>query len=187
MFPFDIMGEILDTYRVTLICGVIFRAGTDLDALQERLVAEFGPVSARSQVVPFDLTGYYEKEMGTNLSKIFFVFENLIEQEAIVDIKLKTNDIEMEIAQKEGCPENRPVNLDPGYVTLGKLVLATTKDNYHRVYLGRGIYAEVTLQFRYKTFKPFEWSYPDYKKDEYIQFFNGIRNGLRDRMRKKSG
>lgn len=178
------MGEILKPYQVVLFCGVLFKPGVDVDAVRKRLEAEFGPVESRSDVIPFDSTNYYESEMGTGLSKVFFSFQNLIEQDAIADIKLKTNEIENEIVGSESDSEGRPVNLDPGYMTYAKVALATTKDNFHRIYLGKGIYVEVTLHYREKTFRPFEWTYPDYKQDEYIRYFNQLRSSFRERTKK---
>lgn len=180
------MGEVIAPYQVLLFCGAIMKPGVDVAAVQERLEAEFGPVVSRSDIFPFDLTTYYEPEMGAGLLKAFFSFEKLIEQDAIVDIKLRTNEIEEEILKEDGGDNGRPVNLDPGYVTYAKVTLATTKDNFHRVYLGKGIYVEVTLHYREKTFRPFDWTYPDFKKDEYIQYFNQLRRDLRERAKKNS-
>jgi hypothetical protein len=77
--------------------------------------------------------------------------------------------------------------LDPGYVTLAKMVLATTKDFAHRLYLGDGIYAESTLRFRKKQFEPWEWTYPDYRTDEYREFFGRVRECYKDKLATASG
>ncbi len=79
----------------------------------------------------------------------------------------------------------RQINIDPGYVSLGKLVLATTKDQQHRIYLKKGIYAEITLRFVDKRFVPWDWTYRDYKSKQYMEVFNKIRSMLKDRARRK--
>jgi hypothetical protein len=137
--------------------------------LQER----FGPVDLKSHIIPFDFTDYYREEMGEGLKRIFISFRQLILPEEIVEIKLHTNRIEEKFLYPG--TRNRMINLDPGYIAAGKLVLATTKDHAHRVYLGKGIFAEATLRFFKGSFRPWEWTYPDYRTDEYIRIFNRIR------------
>ena len=92
----------------------------------------------------------------------------------LADIKRQTNAWEAEYAALGLHPEPRPLNLDPGYITLAKLVLASTKDHAHRIYLGDGIYAEVTLAYRDRRWQPLEWTYPDYRRDDYQQFFTDV-------------
>jgi hypothetical protein len=99
--------------------------------------------------------------------------------DAFADIKIKTNEIEEKL--KGG--ENRTVNVDPGYIALSKLALATTKDYVHRIYVGKGMYAEVTLYFKDGTFQSFPWTYPDYKTPEIISIFNHIRGIYRQQIK----
>jgi hypothetical protein len=134
----------------------------------------------------FDFTAYYESEMGANLLRKFIAFERPVSPADLAEIKLWTNGVEAsfsEAAASRRPPVRRPINLDPGYVTLSKLVLATTKDHAHRIYLDRGIYAEVTLRFLKGAFEPMPWTYPDYRTEAYRRFFEGVRAELLARQK----
>lgn len=164
---------------VKLIVGLL---GTDADLLRrarQSLVRDFGDVDLESDLWPFDQTDYYEAEMGPDLQRWFLSFERLIQPEHLAEIKLRTNDIEQQIADDCSLPTcRRPVNLDPGYLTLAKLVLATTKDRSHRIYQHSGIYAEVTLHYTQGTWQCWPWTYPDYRRPEYHSFFQRVRRAL---------
>lgn len=136
---------------------------------------KFGHISSRSELFDFTHTDYYTEEMGPNLKKIFYVFERPIPLQKLVDVKIYTNRLEAKFSKREKGIMRRQVNLDPGYLSLNKVVLASTKDYSHRLYLGKGIYGEVTLFFKNKTFTPFPWTYPDYQTPGYIKFFNSVR------------
>lgn len=118
--------------------------------------------------------------MGTDLQRVFFFFEQPIEQDKLSDIKIVTNEIENIYMNNaaHGGPK-RSVNIDPGYLTLAKVVLASTKDYSHRIYIGKGIYGELTLYFINNTFNPIPTTYPDYRSKEYIDMFNGMRGKVR--------
>lgn len=143
--------------------------------LEEKL----GSIAISSPVLDFDYTDYYEAEMGAGLKRQFLGFSNLVSPDKLVDIKLFTNDLEQTLAE-EG---KRRVNLDPGYLTAAKVVLVTTKDFAHRLYLGRGIYGEVTLLFRHRKFEPLPWAYPDYRSEAYQHFFQELRAGYMAQLR----
>jgi hypothetical protein len=100
-------------------------------------------------------------------------------------MKRQTNDWELEYARQGGHAEPRPLNLDPGYLTLAKLVLASTKDHAHRLYLARGIYAEVTLSYKDRQWQPHPWTFPDYRRVDYQAFFDRCRNLLHAREREE--
>ena len=162
---------------VKLIVGLL--AGDDdlLRRATQLLVREYGPTDLESEVWPFDQTDYYEPEMGPDLKRRFLSFARLIRPDTLPEIKRHTNEIEQRIADDCLLPgASRPVNLDPGYVDLGKLVLATTKDRAHRIYLGAGIYGEVTLQYRAGAWQPWPWTYPDYHSPHYHAFFKHVRD-----------
>ncbi len=165
------MGEVKEPEPVKLIMGMISSEISLFDLVQERLSQEFGPIDFESELMPFNHTDYYEPEMGKNLKRKFVSFLNLIEPDDIVDIKISTNRLEKEFLSSDG----RRINLDPGYIELSKLVLASTKNHQHRVYLGKGIYGEVTLQYTKGSFQPWPWTYPDYKTKDHIEIFNQIR------------
>jgi hypothetical protein len=122
--------------------------------------------------------------MGSPLRKRFYAFEQLIDPARIAEIKRLTNSWERQYAQQFPTAEPRPLNLDPGYLELAKLVLASTKDHAHRIYLGGGIYAEVTLQYRLKAgWQPLPWTFPDYRRADYHEFFERCREHLRHRLK----
>jgi hypothetical protein len=145
---------------------------------------EFGRTTAVSDAFDFTETNYYAAEMGGDLKKQFWAFAAPIDPGRLAAIKLATNLWEAEYAGLGLHAEPRPLNLDPGYLTLAKLVLASTKDHAHRIYLADGIYAEVTLSFRSGAWQPFEWTYPDYRRPDFHEFFSLCRELLRIESRK---
>lgn len=165
------MGKVKETLPVKLIASMFTANEGLLEEAKVRLTQEFGPIDYESELLPFDHTTYYAAEFGENLKRRFVAFAELVRPDKLAEIKLRTNALEMEWAV-EG---KRRINIDPGYVSHAKLVLATTKDHAHRIYLGQGIYAEVTLHFRSGTFQPWPWTYPDYASPPLIAIFNQIR------------
>ena len=143
---------------------------------------KIGSIALQSKEFDFDMTDYYTAEMGGDLKKIFYCFQNPAVLETLPDIKLATNDIELRLAESDGENPQRRINIDPGYVTLSKLVLVTTKDYSHRIFIGKGIYAETTLMFINKSFAPVETTYPDYKTPLAIDFFNNVREFVKGSM-----
>lgn len=168
------MAEAKRPSPVKLIIGVISSSEGVLIKAKQRLKKKFGPLDFESPLMPFDCTKYYEQEMGPNLLRQFLSFQRLIQPEKLAEIKLYTNRLERALTSRQKGP-TRAINLDPGYIEASKLVLATCKNYSHRIYLNRGIFAEVTLHFHDGTFKPYSWTYPDYKTAGYIQSFNTIR------------
>lgn len=156
---------------VKLICSLFSPREDLLESAAARLVERFGPLDWRSGVLLFDRTRYYEREMGWPLYRRFVSFENLICPEFIVEVKLQTNDLERMLLQ-EG---KRSVNIDPGYICMERLVLATGKNYTHRLYLSNGIYADLTLVFNRGSFRALPWTYRDYGDGDLIQEFNQIR------------
>lgn len=165
------MGEIKKGRPVKLITGFIFKNPEFLDRAKLYLTKRFGKTDFESPLLAFNHTRYYGKEFGESLSRQFISFQKLISPDEIFKIKIFTNKTEEKLIGNS----MRRINIDPGYLDLCKLVLLTTKDYTQRVYLNKGIYAEVTLFYRGKTFRPWEWTYPDYKTREYIEIFNRIR------------
>lgn len=172
------MGDIHEPVPVLLMIAVISRYEVSLNWARETLIQRFGPLAFQSAAFDFTETDYYAATMGPNLKKQFLAFERLIDPGALAGIKRQTNDSEAEYAASAGHSEPRPLNLDPGYITPAKLVLASTKDHAHRIYLGGGIYAELTLNFRHRQWQPLEWTYPDYRRDDFQQFFTQCREWL---------
>ena len=165
------MGQACKPLEVKLISGIIAGDVNSFDITQKALSKKFGAIDYKSPIYDFNLTDYYQKEMGPNLKRQFLSFYKLIDPVKLAKIKLIANRAEKRFS-KEG---KHLMNIDPGYVTASKLVLATTKNYSHRIYLKNGIYAEVTLRFKGGTFNPLDWTYPDYKTDGYLETFNRIR------------
>ncbi|MCE5268943.1 MAG: DUF4416 family protein [Planctomycetaceae bacterium] len=196
-FTIVLMGQPTPHSPVLLLLAAFSRHEDALDWARERAVEAWGPVVLESPRFEFAETHYYDATMGAGLKKVFFAFRQPFEADRLIDVKLQTNAWEEEYAglvrqtagetpaPQSGTPapqEPRPLNLDPGYLTLGKLVLASTKDFAHRIYLGRGIYAEVTLQYKHKRWQHHEYTFPDYRRADYQAFFTECRDVLR-RMR----
>jgi len=166
------MGTIKEPLPVKLVCSIFTGDETLLAVARGALANRFGSIDYQSELLPFNHTSYYEREFGKGLVRQIVAFSNLVPPQQLAEIKCSTNALEMTWAI-EG---RRRVNLDPGYVSLSKMVLATTKDYSHRIYLGQGIYAEVTLYYKDKAFHPWEWTYPDYASPRYLEIFQQIRN-----------
>jgi hypothetical protein len=166
---------------VLLVVAAFSRHEDLLRRARENLINRFGPAADLEFTYPFNHTRYYEPEMGSALTKRLTVFQNPVAADALADIKLWTNKLEREMAGG-GCAETRPINLDPGILTMGKFLLATTKDQAHRIYLRDGIFAEVTLRFEDHHFEPWPWTYADYRMPELREFLTQARAFYRKRL-----
>jgi len=180
------MGAIRQFTPVKLFIGVLVANTKFIVQVEERLTAAYGPIDHRSEIVPFDFTDYYENEMGDLIDRAFFSFERLIEANQLPEIKRQTNQLENELAPLLTTPRTtvkRPVNLDPGYLEQAKVILASTKNFYHRIYLGGGVFGEVTMHFKNNTYQFFPWTYPDYQSKAYLDFFMRMRQIFRSQLR----
>jgi hypothetical protein len=165
--------------RVKLIASLFSAEKELIDQVIDELKVSFGAMDVITPWLMFDRTRYYEKEIGWPLYRRFVTFRDLIPPENLVDKKLATNSIE----ERHMIGDKRRINIDPGYICLERLVLATGKNYTHRIYLSRGIYADLTLVFNKGTFKSLEWSYRDYADDESIAFFNNEREKYKNQLR----
>lgn len=174
------MGQPREPAHVKLICGILSADDECMRRARRILTERFGPIETEAGPWPFDQTDYYAPEMGANLRRFFVAFTQSIAPHRLPEIKRTTNDIEATVAQRTGKHTGqRPVNLDPGYVALDKLVLATTKNLAHRIYLDRGIYAEVTLRYQKGVWRAWPWTFPDYAAETYHAFLTQVRETLR--------
>jgi len=173
------MGQIGNPEKAFLFAGFIFREDGLYDEVRRKLQLFWGRIIRESSVRPFSYTDYYRKEMGEDLKRSFLVFDRLILPDELAAIKVETNGIEEEFSN-EGI---RRVNIDPGYLGLAKVVLASTKDFSHRIYLGKGIYGDLTLRFVRGSFHPLEWTYPDYREVQTINFLNEARGVLLGKLK----
>ncbi len=167
--------------KVKLIMSLFSPEKALLESVMEKLVQQHGEPDWISPEMFFDRTRYYEKEMGWPLYRRFLSFAKLIPPEMLVEVKLKTNDLERSFLEGK----NRRINIDPGYISLERLVLATGKNYIHRIYLGKGIYADLTLIFKRGGFVPLDWTYPDYADPKMINEFNAIRSRYLDQIREE--
>ncbi|QDT03203.1 hypothetical protein K227x_15850 [Rubripirellula lacrimiformis] len=164
---------------VVRICAVITRHPVAHRWAIEKISAAWGAVQKTSQPVPFIAGGFYDDTMGVGLQKTLIAFGDYQDPGGLADWKIQTNDWESEYAGLGGHDEPRPINLDVGYLSQAKLVLATIKDRDHRIYLRRGIFAEVTLNYVGKNWQHHRWSYPSYRTDEVADFAGRCRTDLR--------
>jgi len=174
------MGSIRNPEPVKIFCGILYSNDAILEKGLKKLEDFFGRIDLKSEVFDFNFTDYYNREMGENLKKFFVSFENGMSLEDCYEWKLFSNRIEQQLSLSQEKP-SRLINIDPGYVDLSKIVLLTTKDYSHRIYIGNGIYAEVTLIWRNGRFNVLSWTYPDYRTEIALNFFTCVRNKLLDR------
>ncbi len=165
------MGIVKPPSPVKPFVAFIFRQEECLSKARGALSRLLGPVDCESDVQPFTHTDYYQKEFGAPLWRVFTGFARLIRPDELALLKCRTNRLEKRLSS-DGA---RLINCDPGYLDAAKVVLATTKDYRHRVYLGKGIYGEVTLFYSGNTYQPWEWTYPDYRIQSTLSFFNALR------------
>lgn len=169
------MGKVRATEPALLFVGILYSDAGIFDHSKEILEKNFGDILLTSPSIKWDYSSYYKDELGWPLFRQFIFFKNLIDPGILVDIKLKTNEIEDVLSSKG----KRCINLDPGYLTLSKIILASTKNYAHRIYLGKGIYAEVTLVYKDGKYNPHLFTYRDYQDKTCIDIFMNVREMLK--------
>lgn len=178
------MGKISKPRPVNLLTGVLTSTPELFLTVKDILENHFGPIDLKSDIFPFyHFTEYYNTTMGKGILRQFYSFERLITPDEIASIKLKTNSIEEMFASMKEYHITRPVNIDPGYINESRLILVSTKDFSHRIYLRDGIYGEVTLSYRDGRYEPFPWTFPDYRSTSYHCFFKAVRTLFRKKLR----
>lgn len=170
------MGILKQAAPVMLLIGAITRRPTLFEEVRSFLTVRFGPIDLESPVYDWRHTTYYEKELGPDLKRQFFFFKQPVSPDALPDIKRYTNELEQRWTRSSPDGNLRDINLDPGYLAPSKIVLATTKDYSHRIYLRDGIYAEVTLVYEGKSFSSLPHTYPDFRSNDYVALFNQARS-----------
>ena len=168
------MAEAIQFTLVKLICGIIAVGGNIFARSTAYLTDSFGPIDHTSTLMDFKFTDYYEKQMGEGLRRKFVSFAEIVPPEKLSEAKIQTNVLEKEIKKEFGSVK-RIVNLDPGYMTASALIMATAKDFSHRIPLKKGIYAHLELLFGKNEVKTLNWTYPDYRTEEYQRFFLAVR------------
>lgn len=173
------MGRIMPPEKAMLFVGFLYNDTLIFKKSLDILTEVYGEILFISEQMYWNYSEYYKSELGDNILRQFVFLKNLIDPATIVDIKLQTNKFE-EIFTVDN---KRKINIDPGYVTLSKIILATTKNYSHRIYLGKGIYAEATLIYKNNTYLPFFYTYRDYKEKKYIDIFMKARNELKNLLK----
>jgi hypothetical protein len=157
--------------RVKLVIGLFMKNKGLFPAVSVELTEYFGPVDLISRWYPFDFTTYYEPEMGAPLFRRILAFKDHIEQKQLADIKVTTNSLE----QRYFEDDKRKINIDPGYLSHERFVLATGKNFAHRIYIGKGMYADLTLIFQKGDFVTLPWTYPDYAHQHVLSYLRQVR------------
>ena len=175
------MGKIKAAEPALLFVSTLYSSSDIFNYSKEILEKNFGDILFISPSLPWEYSSYYKDEIGWPLFRQFIFFKNLIDPELLTDIKLKTNEIESALSS-EG---KRRINFDPGYLTLSKVVLASTKNYSHRIYLGKGIYGEITLIYREGIYSPHLFTYRDYQDKTHIDIFMKARETLKKMLNQK--
>lgn len=165
------MSDLLEPKPVRLLIGLIYSEDAPIDECIKKLEERFGETDFISDQYTFDFTSYYEEEMGKSLSRKFLSFKKLIKRDELIDIKIFTNNLE----KKYSAQNRRKINIDPGYIAQEHLILATGKGYYHRPYLGKGVYADLTLVYRNKEYQSLDWTYPDYSSEDIRRLLKILR------------
>jgi len=189
------MWELHDPKPVKLIIGILAANETALAAAVKAISKSFGVIDLTSDVWPFTQTDYYKDELGSNALRQFVTIEKLIDPGKLAQIKHDTNSLEQQLAEKLGgvnparreasCGLQlpRPVNLDPGFIEPSKLILASTKNFSHRIYIGNKMFAEVTLMYEKGSWRNFDYTFPDYREPRYHGFLTKIRSRLLEQLK----
>jgi hypothetical protein len=177
------MWDLKQPDPVKLIVGILAADEGCLARAIQGISAELGPIDLTSQVWPFTQTHYYDQEIGTHILRQFVCLDQLGDPGDLAQIKHQTNALEQRLAQELAYDTPRPVNLDPGYIEPSKLVLASTKNFSHRIYIGKNMYAEVTLIVDKGQWSALRYTFPDYRQSDYFGFFEQVRQRLRSQLR----
>lgn len=180
------MAQAAPAPMVKWICGMISAEASLLDEAAGELSRRIGDIEATSETWPFDFTEYYHQEMGRPLWRRFVSFTGLRPADALAGVKVVTNAIEAQFAQRTGEKVARPVNLDPGYIEESKLVLASMKNFSHRICLGQGVFGELTLMYRGGSWEALPWTFPDFASGRYDAFLSDVRGSLRTAKRSQA-
>jgi len=177
LFPVSVVAP------VQPVAGVLAGSRALLAAAADALTACVAPIAMASAAAPWTHSAYYRDEMGDEIWRQYLAFDALMGPDELADLKRLTNGLE----DRWRGPSGRAVNLDPGYLDLLRVVLASTKDAAHRVAIGDGIYGEATLHFVGGRFQAWPYTYPDYGGDDALDFFTRVRERFRaERMLKAS-
>ncbi len=154
---------------VKRITGILYPDENFRDWSIHKLSEIWGEPEIISEPVAFDRTNYY-RDISEHLTRIFLCFPGLVDATGLVEWKHAAINIESQSRQPI-----RAVNIDPGYIDGARLILASTKDHAHRIWLRDGIYAEVTMRYRFKKWASFDYTFPDFRSGVYDNFLTQVR------------
>ena len=177
------MWELANPKPVKLIIGILAANDTALTAAVKSISDKFGQIDLASDVWPFTQTEYYKDEIGPNALRQFVSIDELIDPGSLAQIKHDTNSLEQQLADSLKLPYPRPINLDPGFMEPSKLVLASTKNFSHRIYIGNKIFAEVTLMYEKGFWRHFDYTFPDFRGPRYHDFLTKVRTRLMEQLK----
>ncbi len=166
------MSHLRPPQEVKLIFSVLYSREEDFAPLLSTADARYGPVDFVSERLAFEFTDYYEPEMGKGLGRRMIGFGPLIAPDRLVSVKIWANEHEGQNVNDRG---GRKINIDPGYLAASKFILATGKDYSHRIYIGEGVWGDLTLMFKKGGFAPLPWTYPDYGSEPLLGILNQLR------------
>lgn len=175
------MSELREPFPGKLVMSIFAKTVELLEEACTLCTALWGEIEQASSVLPFNQTDYYRPEFGTDLVRRFYCFKKLVPQNCLINVKLNVHKLEY-----QNCIDGRrKFNIDPGILTLERLILATGKNYTHRIYLGEGVFADLTLIFKQGSFRALQWTYPDYASPESIEFWNGVRQSYLNELKER--
>jgi hypothetical protein len=173
------MGAPEEPRPAKMVVGILAASQETIEDAKSLLELRFGRIDLTSEIIPFSHSSYYAEEMGSSLHRLWVSHDKLISPAELARKKLETNEME----ESRSVAGRRRINLDPGYLTGSTFVLATTKEAAHRVYLGEGIYGEVTLLYQHQSWKVLDWTYPDYREETSMGFLEKVRNRYLEQLK----
>jgi hypothetical protein len=174
------MASTLPPPAVKYFIAVLFKDKDALEKTRPEFIQRWGAIDFEGTDHLFDVTGYYGPEMGAPLYRRLLAFEKLAEPTLLVDMKLACNEIEDQLS----AGGKRTVNCDAGYLDHNKVVLASAKEAGQKIYLDKGIYADLAGRYKAGKYQPFEWSFPDFKDGRYDKELLEIRKKYMEQVRK---
>ncbi len=165
------------------VINCLYREERFFKLVKKRFEERYGAIEDELPALPFDFSDYYEEEMGRDLKKAMFSIKELAAPESLIELKHFATELETEFATKEGDPERRPINIDPGHIYLERFLLATGKNVARRIYLGKGVYADLTLIYIGNSYVPLPWTYKDYLHPDVLAFAERVRETYRGQLK----
>ena len=170
--------DLQDAKPAALLCAVMAADAAHIQEATAALIERWGPLRGAGPLYPFDQSVYYRREMGEGLHKQLLCFADKVDPALLPRAKTWTMDLERRLGVEEASGLRRRANIDPGLLSIESLVLATTKYKGHRVCIAPSLYAEVTMLYQKGAYQPFEWTYPDYRREDNLAFLQEMRDWL---------